>query len=138
MIDDDIDDVGLFKEALKRVAPSSVSFQYYNEGNEALVNLLDPAKPLPDIVFLDINMPKINGWQCLSRMRQEQRLKRLPVIIYSTSSEPREIKKAKELDASGFLTKPNDFDQLKKILASILASPPGQLADTLQKIKSGG
>jgi CheY-like chemotaxis protein len=135
LIDDDIDDVGLFREALKRIAPS-VSLQYFNEGEEALGNLLEEKNVLPDIIFLDINMPKVNGWEFLVSFREARHLKHVPVIIYSTSSENREIRKAKELGANGFITKPDSFTQLKEMLAAILAQPLEQLAETLESTKT--
>jgi len=122
LIDDDIDDAGLFREALKRIAPS-ILFQYFNAGEEALRNLLEEKSVLPDIIFVDINMPKISGWEFLTSFRAVRHLLHIPVIIYSTSSEEREIKKAKELGANGFITKPDSFSQLKEMLVSILAKP---------------
>jgi len=133
LIDDDIDDAGLFREALKRVDPS-VSLQYFCDGDEALRDMLEQKNHLPDIIFLDINMPKTNGWQYLTKFREEQFLKYVPVIMYTTSSEVSDLRKSEELGANGLVTKPDDFDQLKKILTSILAAPIEQLAKTLQNI----
>jgi len=133
LIDDDIDDAGLFREALKRIAPS-ILFQYFNEGEEALRNLLEEKNVLPDIIFVDINMPKINGWEFLVGIRELRHLKQVPVIIYSTSSEEKEIRKAKQLGANGFITKPDSFTQLKEMLATILAQPVELLAKTLDGI----
>ena len=131
LIDDDIDDAGLFREALDRVAPS-VSLQCFSEGEEALQSLMEEKNALPDIIFLDINMPKVNGWECLAKLRKAGRLKQVPVFIYSTSSEDREVKKAITLGANGLIRKPDDFTQLKQMLTSILAQPVGQLVETLQ------
>ncbi|HEY4150931.1 MAG TPA: response regulator [Chitinophagaceae bacterium] len=136
LIDDDADEASLFGEALKRVAPS-VSFRYINEGDAALKELLNDTDPLPDIIFLDINMPKINGWNCLSRFREAEHLKPVPVVMYSTSTQPREIKKAKDLGATGFITKPDDFSRLKEILSLVLNAEAGQLAGMLEDIREG-
>jgi len=130
LIDDDIDDAGLFREALKRIAPS-ILFQHFFEGAEALRHLMGEKDPLPDIIFVDINMPKINGWEFLVSFRAVRHLQHVPVIIYTTSSEDREIKKAKALGANGFISKPDSFTQLKETLAAILAQPTELLAKTL-------
>src|SRR5882672_3999637 len=103
LIDDDVDDAGLFREALKKVAPF-VSLQHFDGGNGVVQSLVEQAAPLPDIIFLDINMPRVNGWQCLAGFKNEARLKDVPVIIYSTSSQAGEIEKARKLGAYGFIT----------------------------------
>ena len=134
LIDDDMEDVGLFKEALKKVGPS-VLFHYFDNGNEGIQALLAQEAALPDLIFLDINMPAMNGWQCLARLKQEAFLKHLAVIMYSTSSEPREIEMAKELGAIGIITKPDSFTLLKKTLAAVLATPVTQLTQSLHSLQ---
>src|ERR1700722_2925940 len=133
LIDDDIDDIELFRDALEEVAPS-VSFQYANDGHEAVRSLTEQKSSLPDLVFLDISMPVFNGLQCLASFKKDEQLRDLPVIMYSTSSQESEIRKACELGALAFVTKPNDFRLLKRILTLVLDAPVAQLLDSPHKI----
>jgi len=133
LIDDDMDDIELFRDALEEVAPS-ISFQYANDGREAVRSLSEKQDALPDLIFLDISMPTLSGLQCLASFKKDEQLKDLPVIIYTTSSQEREIRTAQELGASGFITKPNDFKVLKRILTMILQTPADQLAETLRRL----
>jgi CheY-like chemotaxis protein len=104
LIDDDMDDIELFRDAL------------------------------PDLIFLDISMPTLSGLQCLASFKKDEQLKNLPVIMYTTSSQEREIRTAQELGASGFVTKPNDFKVLKRMLTMILQTPGDQLAEVLRRL----
>ena len=133
LIDDDMDDVELFREALEEVNPS-ISLRYANDGKEAVRKLSEPHSALPDLIFLDISMPVFSGLQCLASFKKDEKLKDLPVIMYTTSSQEREIRTARELGASGFVTKPNDFKHLKKVLALIIDTPVERLQETLYKI----
>ena len=133
LIDDDMDDIELFRDALEEVAPS-ISFQYSNDGSEAVRNLSERQDALPDLIFLDISMPPVSGLQCLASFKKDQQLKNLPVIMYTTSSQNREIRTAQELGASGFVTKPNDFKMLKRILTLILETPVDQLSEALRHL----
>lgn len=133
LIDDDMDDVELFRDALEEVDPS-VSLQYANDGNEAVRSLTQRTEKLPDLVILDISMPVFSGLQCLASFKKNKQLRDLPVIIYSTSSQDREIKMAHELGALAFVTKPNDFRVLKRILTLILDTPLADLPDALRQM----
>lgn len=133
LIDDDMDDVELFKDALEEVAPS-VALQFANSAPEALRILASGAKDLPDVVFIDISMPVFSGLQCLASLKKENALKDLPVIMYTTSSHENEIRSARELGALAFVTKPNDFRLLKRMLAVVLDTPFDRLPDELGKI----
>src|ERR1700760_1253916 len=108
LIDDDMDDVELFRDALEEVNPS-VLLQFANDGHEAVRSLSGRHDALPDVVFLDISMPAFNGLQCLASFKMDERLRDLPVIMYTTSSQEREMRIARELGALAFVTKPNDF-----------------------------
>jgi len=133
LIDDDMDDIELFRDALEEVAPS-ISFQYSNDGSEAVRNLSEQQDALPDLIFLDISMPTVSGLQCLASFKKDQQLKNIPVIMYTTSSQEREIRAAQELGASGFVTKPNDFKMLKRILTVILQTPVDRLSESLRHL----
>ena len=123
LIDDDRDDADLFKEALSEI-DSSIGFKHFEESKEALRVLSDPEINLPDFIFLDINMPIVSGWECLDEFKKNEHLKAAPVIMFTTSSQPKEIEKAKQQGADGFITKPSDYKTLLAILNSVLKEIP--------------
>jgi CheY-like chemotaxis protein len=111
LADDDPDDVAIFREALFIIDPNIV-FYFANNGRVALEKLGDKDLEEPDIIFLDINMPVMNGWECLTKLKLSESYNDIPVIIYSTASYKREIEKAFDLGALCFFTKPTDFKEL--------------------------
>jgi CheY-like chemotaxis protein len=119
LVDDDSDDTELFTEAIEAV-DASVRFYSASDGREALDKLSAKAIDAPDIIFLDINMPEMNGWQLLNRLKRDQDLKDIPVIMYSTSSQITDIRNASTSGALCFFTKPNSFVHLKKILEVVI------------------
>ena len=119
LIDDDRDDAELFKEALSEVN-SSIGFVHYDDSKTGLSVLLEKYSDLPDVIFLDINMPIISGWQCLAEFKKTEHLRHIPVIMFTTSSQDREREIAKELGADGFITKPSEYKALKELIASVV------------------
>jgi CheY-like chemotaxis protein len=119
IVDDDIDDQELFIEA---VAEVDKEIQCISASNcdEALDLLKKRKIPMPDMIFLDLNMPKVNGKQCLAELKRTAELKHIPVIIYSTSSEKRDMEETARLGAAHFLTKPNKFDELCRALSYVV------------------
>ncbi|MBO9572516.1 MAG: response regulator, partial [Chitinophagaceae bacterium] len=111
----DIDDQELFVEAIGEIDKSIKCLTAAN-CEEALDLLRNRKIELPDLIFLDLNMPRLNGKQCLAELKKESHLNHIPVIIYSTSSEKRDIEETSRLGAAYFLTKPNKFDDLCKAL----------------------
>jgi CheY-like chemotaxis protein len=128
-----MDDVELFRDALEEVDPT-VCLEYANDGHEAVRSLMERGDALPDLIFLDISMPVFSGLQCLAFFKEDEQLRDLPVIMYSTSSQEREIHLARELGALAFVTKPNDFRLLKRILTVVLDTPVVELPDALSRI----
>jgi CheY-like chemotaxis protein len=116
-VDDDSEDSEFFCEALREI-DASTQFRTASNGREALKSL-NSSTDLPDYIFLDINMPLMDGKTCLAEMKKNNRFKNIPVIMYSTTSDTNEIRECYKLGASDFLIKPNDFNKLCEDLVSI-------------------
>ena len=121
VVDDDPDDIDLFTEAMAEVGKSHQCYAAKN-GKDLLHKLNSGNILEPDMIFLDINMPEMNGWDCLIKLKGNMKLKHLPVIMYSTSSAKRDAERAVELGALGFFEKPANFIQLKDFLKHLTAS----------------
>jgi CheY-like chemotaxis protein len=117
--DDDVEDCELFREALFHL-DSAITCITAKDGREALA-YLHHSQELPDYIFLDINMPLINGKQCLIEIKNTNTLKQIPVVMYSTTSDTNEIKEYYKLGAHDFLIKPNNFITLCESLDSIFS-----------------
>lgn len=118
LIDDDSDDQEIFVTAAAEVN-SATTCQVISDANDAL-QFLRRTSDLPDLIFLDINMPKMDGFEFLVELKRVQRLQSIPVIFYSTTKDESQIVKATRLGASGFITKTNDYNSLCKILQHFL------------------
>jgi CheY-like chemotaxis protein len=119
VIDDDIDDQELFIEAVKEI-DAGIQCECASNGEEALEVLGKPDTNLPDLIFLDLNMPRLNGKQCLERLKSNKDLRHIPVIIYSTSSQENDVHDTMALGAVHFLTKPSSFHELCEMLGSLI------------------
>lgn len=117
--DDDQDDQEVFREVMGEINEDIFIFTQNN--GEELMTLLKNPPPRPHVVFLDLNMPVKNGYDVLKEIRQSDRFKNLPVIIFSTSGDDEAIAKTKELGATLYVRKPDDYHQLKQILRELLA-----------------
>jgi CheY-like chemotaxis protein len=113
LADDDLDDAAIFCEALRVIDPNIVCY-CATDGLEALEILESIERP--NIIFLDINMPRMNGWEFLQKMKCIDEFKEIPVLVYSTSTQTRDINTALDLGALCFFAKPNKFADLKNIL----------------------
>jgi CheY-like chemotaxis protein len=122
LIDDDSDDREIFALALEELFPSFTCVTAKN-GVEALEKLMS-GDVKPDYIFLDLNMPRMNGRQCLAEIKKESALGKIPVIIYSTSSESAHKEQMISMGASAFVTKP-------PVIPELIAS----LKDVFDKLK---
>ncbi|GAB3164425.1 response regulator [Telluribacter humicola] len=122
LIDDDTDDQYLFSSALHDVNPT---LQCVTEisGMSALEKLYKEESFTPEVIFLDLNMRGLDGKQCLSELKKIDRLKEVPIIIYSTSNYPRDISETRELGAAGYIVKPTGFTEIVKTIYSLLEKP---------------
>jgi CheY-like chemotaxis protein len=117
IVDDDAEDIELFTEAVEQIDESINCVEAYN-GLEAL-KVLKRNALLPNYIFLDINMPLMNGRKCLEEIKKNPNYQDIPVIIYSTTTDKKQIDECRRLGAD-FLTKPNSFDELINSLKRIL------------------
>ena len=116
LIDDDIDDQEIFTLVLKSVNPS-ITCITANDGIEAITKLTAEETFNPDFIFLDLNMPRMDGKECLQEIKKIDRLIRVPVIIYSTSTEQNDVLVTRALGASGYLEKQSSVAELRNRLA---------------------
>ncbi len=136
LADDDRDDTEMFCEALTGI-DNSIICHCATDGRGAL-RKLDELAEKPQLIFLDVNMPVMNGWQCLKLLKEDELYKHIPVIIVSTSSNQRELDIAAELGALCYFTKPNDFNELTKVLQVVAESLGVGLENALQNLQAGG
>jgi CheY-like chemotaxis protein len=119
IVDDDNDDSSLFCEALKEVGPATICY-IAEDGNVALEKLSNREIECPDIIFLDLNMPVMDGWEFLNRLKSMEKFKDIPVIIHTTSAQRLHKKQAMAMGALCFVTKLYDFKELKYMLSIVI------------------
>ena len=119
IIDDDDDDRSLFSDALCEVS-SSVQCLSVSDGHEGLGLLRNRNNDLPDLIFLDLNMPRLNGKQCLEEIKKLPELAHIPVIMYSTTKRVEDVEETRKLGASYFLTKPAMFKDICNAIKMLL------------------
>lgn len=119
LADDDADDRMFFEEAIEDIAIETHLTLFF-DGQQLMAHLLRPETVLPEIIFLDLNMPIKNGMQCLKEIRRTERLKDLCVAIYSTSSSEQDIEETFIQGANIYINKPNNYGALKKAIAKVL------------------
>ena len=115
LCDDDADDHYVFTEALTQVLPQA-SLSIFPDGSEVLAEF---TKRKPDILFMDINMPVVNGLEALRKIREIPALKELPVVIYSVSEQRSDISACHHLGATLYLVKPQLYQDLVTQLKAI-------------------
>lgn len=120
IVDDDSDDREFFCEALHEI-DANITCVCAGNGNEAIEMLNQPHTVLPDYIFMDLNMPRLSGKQCLALIKKMERYSNVPVIIFSTTRQFHEAEETKKLGATLFLTKPSSYTELKKNLSLILS-----------------
>jgi CheY-like chemotaxis protein len=114
LADDDMDDCFLFREILEELSVN-VTLTTVDDGVK-LMQYLNEKGSIPDALYLDLNIPRKNGFDCLAEIRMDAKLKSLPVIIYSTSYDKNVVNNLKESGASFYVRKPSDFQDLKNVI----------------------
>lgn len=121
LADDDEDDRLFFKEAINSLDVDTQLTMVKN-GKEMMDFLLLEELILPDIIFLDLNMPGKNGMEYLSEIRENDKLKSISIAIYSTSSSEKDIEEAFINGANIYINKPNNFNDLKEVLKKVICT----------------
>ena len=119
LADDDEDDRLFFKEAFDEIKINT-KVSLVNDGVELMNYLLDKGNQLPHILFLDLNMPRKTGIDCLLEIKQLAYLKDIAIAIYSTSASDMDIEETFVQGANVYIKKPSDFNTLKKILEQVI------------------
>ena len=116
--DDDVDDREILFDVVSQIDPT-IQCQFASNGQEAM-EFLTHSHRLPDYIFLDINMPLMNGKKCLEELKHHKHLQSIPVIMYSTTILQDEMRELYNLGASSVIQKPSDIKQLHTTLLKIL------------------
>ena len=119
LADDDEDDRNFFNDAINDLKISH-KLTIFKNGQDLMEYLEHPDTVLPDILFLDLNMPCKTGNECLKDIRSNPKFKDISIAIYSTSSSDKDIEETFVGGANIYIKKPNDFSKLKKVLNEVV------------------
>ncbi|QBZ98367.1 response regulator [Flavobacterium sangjuense] len=119
LADDDEDDRMLFTDAFEEMKINT-KVNTFNDGVELMDYLNTPNAVLPNVLFLDLNMPKKNGIECLNEIKKDDRFSDIAIAIFSTSSSEEHIEETFVLGANIYIKKPSDFTTLKKVLSDVV------------------
>ncbi len=120
LADDDKDDCMLFGEIMDEFH-LPVNLTVINDSEELMLHLTNQDAVLPHAVFLDLNMPKKNGFECLAEIKAHQDLGHLPVFIYSTSFDPERVEQLHQNGAHHYIMKPGEFPKLREVVHHALS-----------------
>ncbi len=114
LCDDSEDDQFFFKEALKKT--SIVTTLTVTNDGEELLEYLNNAKSLPDAIFLDLNMPRMNGMEALSTLKKSEKFREIRIIIFTTTVQESAIEETLKAGADFYIAKPADLNELKEVI----------------------
>ena len=130
IVDDDADDRMLVIESVREI-DETIECKIARNGEQALELLRNIEVPLPNFIFLDIRMPRLNGKKCLFEIKKDERLKHIPVIIYTTSKAVEESKELRAMGAFHFISKPRNADEIFYLISFVME----EHADVLRRNK---
>ena len=119
LADDDDDDCLFFREALNELS-TRAQLTVLPDGEKLMEQLSDPSKPLPDLLFLDLNMPRKGGFECIVEIKRQPRLVQIPVVILSTWFEKEMADRLYEIGVQSCLLKPASYAELKQTIRQAL------------------
>lgn len=117
-LDDDRDDLYFFEETLKKI--NGEHELHTTRAGQELLQLLESPPPHPHLIFVDLNMPGMDGFEVLDRIRNRAQSKPAPIIVFTTSQDRESALRCKDLGADMFVSKPDDYQSLEKVLKGLL------------------
>jgi CheY-like chemotaxis protein len=122
LTDDDTDDCLLFSEIIQEIpVAKDATLTISNDGVQLMKTLDETVPPPPEVIFLDLNMPRKNGFECLEEIRKTPKLKGIPVVIFSTSSNADIVDRTYQGGANYYICKPQSYVHLKKTIEHVLS-----------------
>ncbi|MCC5906347.1 MAG: response regulator [Balneolaceae bacterium] len=121
LTDDDEGDRLVFKEIINEMGRNTI-VQMVNDGNQLMDFLANGKNPLPHIIYLDLNMPNMNGLECLKQIRSNEKYNDISIAIYSTSTSEKDIEDSFLHGANIYIAKPGDYNELKQALTKSMAA----------------
>ena len=122
LTDDDADDCMMFSEALHEILfDREANLTIASDGIKLMEALDEKVPPAPEVIFLDLNMPRKNGFECLDEIRNDPKLKNIPVVIFSTSSNNDIVNRTYQQGANYYICKPQSYHLLKRTIAFVLS-----------------
>jgi len=118
LVEDDLVDVMAVKRAFRELKVTH-PLQVAGNGEEALLRLQDTQQPLPSLILLDLNMPRMNGVDFLKAIKSDPRLRRIPVVVLTTSNEESDRAKTFDLGVAGYMVKGIDYEQFIEVVRTI-------------------
>jgi CheY-like chemotaxis protein len=117
-VDDDEDDRYLVQEALRSYSDCSVTF--FNDGESLLADLLDsPEEKLPALILLDLDMPRVDGYEVLQTLRTNPNLNFIPILVLTGTRSEESVRKAYQLGANTFMSKPGSYKEMTQLFQSM-------------------
>ena len=126
LADDDADDRLIFEEAMLEVN-EQVKLIMAKNGEQLMGILKEKTPPPPYLIFLDLNMPLKNGFECLEEIKTSKKYKNIPVVVFSTTNQPDAIDAVYSKGADYYLCKPDNFQKLKTLLTRVFSIHEGNI-----------
>lgn len=120
LADDDIDDCDFFKDAVDEIS-DTFELTVLNNGVELMSFLVTEPETHPNVIFLDLNMPKKSGMECIAEIKNSEHLSHIPIIIYSTSLDHIVVNTLYDMGAHHYIQKPAEFGSIKSVIKKVVA-----------------
>ena len=118
IVEDNIRDAHLIKRILQKENLTQ-AYHWVNDGEEVIQYLKEDSNPLPKVIILDIKMPRLDGFGVLEVLKKEKRTSKIPIVMYSSSTQQSDIERAYSLGASSYLNKPARLQDMKDLFRNI-------------------